>query len=244
MAGKKFLTIENLSRSQIRTIFLNIQVDRDSGCWNFLGRLDAAGYGRMNCDGRNVLAHRAMFAWLVQPIERGRGRHVLVLDHLCRNRRCCNPAHLDLVTDRVNFERSNSAASINLRKTHCIRGHQLPAPTVIATTGKRMRQCRVCKRAYDNARRIDLDARSARVEMCPNGHKRIGSGACVVCSKAAKTRYYFANRESVIAKARVHKIVNRDAINAARRERRAKKRHALQVGIGPSAQRPELFNEP
>lgn len=73
--------------------------------------------------GQRFYAHRVMYTALVGTIPDG-----LTLDHLCRNRPCVNPDHLEPVTYRENILRSRNAAAENARKTHCIRGHELPPP--------------------------------------------------------------------------------------------------------------------
>lgn len=75
-------------------------IDPTTGCWVWQGTLTWGGYGQINRRGRNVTAHRAMWEHFRGPIA---GR--MVIDHLCLNRRCVNPAHLDLVTYSENNRR-------------------------------------------------------------------------------------------------------------------------------------------
>lgn len=69
----------------------------ESACWLWAG-CTRRGYGRVWRGGKMVLAHRVAYELLVGPIPEG-----LTLDHLCRNRACCNPNDLEPVTDRVNI---------------------------------------------------------------------------------------------------------------------------------------------
>jgi hypothetical protein len=70
-------------------------------CWEFTGSLVTKGYGQIRGDdGPLVLVHRLVYEYLVGPIPPG-----MQLDHLCRNRRCCNPDHLEPVTNRANVLR-------------------------------------------------------------------------------------------------------------------------------------------
>jgi hypothetical protein len=82
----------------------NISVD-EAGCWNWIRHRDSDGYGRLTApsDGRrrNFAAHRFSYQVYVGPIPPG-----LTLDHLCRNRACVNPAHLEPVTIGTNLSRS------------------------------------------------------------------------------------------------------------------------------------------
>ena len=74
-------------------------------CWPWLGGIDGRGYGCAAAgNGRAVKAHRLAYQLLVGPIPEG-----LELDHLCRNRVCCNPVHLEPVTHRENLRRARCA---------------------------------------------------------------------------------------------------------------------------------------
>lgn len=102
------------------------RVDRSGGpaaCWTWGGRITARGYSVVSFQDKEQKVHRFTYEALVGPIPKG-----LVLDHLCRNRACVNPAHMEPVTDRENILRGVSFAAINARKTHCKRGHLLQEP--------------------------------------------------------------------------------------------------------------------
>lgn len=106
----------------------------NSSCWEWT-RYKESGYGRLKRNGRHVLAHRFFYETCFGPVSTG-----LDLDHLCRNRWCCNPDHLEPVTRRENILRGIGVAAIAARKTHCVRGHPLP-PLVY-----RKRICAECRR--------------------------------------------------------------------------------------------------
>lgn len=129
-----------------------------TGCWGFTGATTSRGYGSLSHEGRIWSAHRLAYTLLVGPIPDG-----MTIDHLCFNKRCCNPAHLEAVTGSENTRRAFAAgvsksptAIRNSAKTRCDRGHEFNAGnTYIDHRGHR--QCRECKRASDkraNDRRI------------------------------------------------------------------------------------------
>ena len=90
--------------------------EEDSGCWVWTGfRSSPQGYGGIKIGGVRLVAHRVAYETWVGPIPAG-----LQLDHLCRNRPCVNPAHLEPVTRQENMRRAYAAVK---SPTHCMRGH-------------------------------------------------------------------------------------------------------------------------
>jgi len=116
-----------------------VHIDEDGGCWEWTGA-KRDGYGALTIDGRMVRVHRWVYERLHGPIPTG-----LQTDHLCRNRACINPAHLELVTNKENVLRGEGVTAENHRKTHCQYGHPFDAANTRITSRGR-RQCRTCHR--------------------------------------------------------------------------------------------------
>ncbi|HEY5055470.1 MAG TPA: HNH endonuclease signature motif containing protein [Acidobacteriaceae bacterium] len=114
-------------------------------CWEWQGKR-SNGYGYFSLNGKYVKAARFAYEMFIGPIPEG-----LQLDHLCRNRACCKPWHLEPVTNRVNGLRGVSPCAVNVAKTECPKGHPYDAAnTVIAANG--WRKCRECNRIAMRAR--------------------------------------------------------------------------------------------
>lgn len=108
------------------------------GCWLWTASGVKGGYGRYTVGGERVLAHRFAYELLVGPIPKG-----LTLDHLCRNRACVNPRHLEPVTHAENVKRGESGAWLRA-KTHCPKGHPYSGDNLAICKGGRV--CRACSR--------------------------------------------------------------------------------------------------
>lgn len=116
--------------------------DLETGCWEWSGSTAGGGYARLSVDGERVQAHRWVYEELIGDIPEGRD-----LDHLCRNRGCVNPGHVEPVTRRENLVRGETRIAEQVEQTHCKRGHEFTEEnTYVTSEGKR--QCRACKRRH------------------------------------------------------------------------------------------------
>lgn len=118
------------------------------GCLVWTGIVSTAGYGRIKVGGRRRPAHRVSYELARGPIPEG-----LELDHLCRNRRCIEPTHLEPVTTRENLLRGATIPAANLQKTHCPAGHPYAGANLYVAPSRPDRQCRACIAARAAARR-------------------------------------------------------------------------------------------
>ena len=119
------------------------KVDRPSpySCWEWTAYLNPrTGYGQFTIGGTVDVAHRVAWELTHGPVPEGKE-----LDHLCRNRACANPLHLEPVTHAVNAQRGRTGKWE--RPDHCPQGHPfdetntyIPPPTSPA-----QRQCRICR---------------------------------------------------------------------------------------------------
>ena len=139
-----------------------------SGCWEMNGFHDRDGYAQFHCYQKTSRAHRISYEWHKGKIQAG-----LTIDHLCENKECVNPEHLEAVTREENGRRHNAkgykkwwatlsnesratfvenvskkasqvAANKKLAATHCRRGHEWRPETTYITPGSGHRRCEVC----------------------------------------------------------------------------------------------------
>lgn len=145
MAANEYLTVPHLDRKTIARLFSKIRVNPVTGCWEWIGAI-SGGYGMVRFRGPSAIVHRILYAWTVEPLPLGfTARKYAQLDHVvCNNRRCCNPAHVRLVTQWENGKRSNSPHAIHARASTCVNGHALPPKS-----GDR-RSCVECRAALES----------------------------------------------------------------------------------------------
>jgi len=124
------------------------------GCWLWPKGKHSGGYGLLyrsvkkgdKYTASTTYVHRFAYENLVGPIPEG-----MTIDHLCRNRACCNPKHLEVVTNKENILRGLGAAAVHARQTHCVWGHEFTQDnTYVRANGGR--QCNICRLQKSRAR--------------------------------------------------------------------------------------------
>jgi hypothetical protein len=156
----------------------------NTGCWLWDGTRNGAGYGVTFKVGTSKLAHRVLYELMREPVPTG-----LDLDHICRNRGCVNPWHLEAITHRENILRGTAPAALHAKKTHCPKGHEYAPENTRLYRGSRY--CKACTR---NGRG---SAWRANRTNCPNGHAFDadntliwnGQRCCRTCRRAAAERF-------------------------------------------------------
>ena len=179
-------------QERIMRFWANVRTTGHDGCWVWMGRLNK-GYGKVGYS--RLTAHGTAYGWMRGEVPKG-----LQLDHLCRNRSCVNPDHLEPVTCRENVLRGVGFAAQNKQKTHCPSGHQYNAEnTKYCRRGKRYcRECsRIGKRERRAARRLLLPVRALPTH-CYQGHsleqaggmrRKSGTIICKKCRRIVGRRY-------------------------------------------------------
>lgn len=122
----------------------------NSGCHLWSGGVTDRGYGRVLIQGKRRKAHRVIWEEKYGSVPSG-----MVLDHLCRNRLCVNPEHLESVTSRVNSMRGSSPSIVTHKTGVCQRGHvgKLRGPS----GQQRCMECRnAAQQAYYHRNRVRL----------------------------------------------------------------------------------------
>ena len=119
-------------------------------CWLWAGLITPDGYGRQyyyDNGHKAIYAHRLIYEHYKGDIPKG-----LQIDHLCRNRRCVNPNHLEAVSRKQNILRGNAFSGVNARKTHCKNSHKYTADNTyyIKRNGVfRQRECKECRKLFN-----------------------------------------------------------------------------------------------
>lgn len=155
--------VDELIRNGWRPLafWARIDLSNPHGCWPWLRGRDGNGYGHVGIQKKVYLCHRLAYELLVGPIPAG-----LVIDHICENKPCCNPYHMEPVTRGENRRRApiSGVAAVHAGKTHCANGHEFsPENTkMYARPGKPpYRNCLACRSESGRRQYLRRKAREA-----------------------------------------------------------------------------------
>jgi hypothetical protein len=128
-------------------------VDKTNDCWVWMGSQNGTEYGKFWLKEKTIYAHRISYFLEYGAIKDGNE-----IDHLCKNRRCVNPLHLEEVTGKINRNRGDSFSGKNIERTHCSKGHELTEDNLCEKYLERgQRVCKTCKKEQDDKRKKDLE---------------------------------------------------------------------------------------
>jgi len=121
------------------------KVDKTGDCWNWTGSVSSSGYGQITGyignKKKNFITHRLAYKHYLGKIPDG-----YTIDHLCQNRLCQNPDHLEAVTQRENTLRSLTVTAVNAQKTHCTNGHPYSGDNLLMDKKRNIRMCKACRK--------------------------------------------------------------------------------------------------
>ena len=133
------------SRFWAKVVISAINTYNGTQCWEWASAVTVNGYGMFWFNRAPEYAHRLSYENKHEKIPKG-----LVINHLCRNRKCVNPDHLEAVTQQENCRKGLTGFLPGLMqrlKTHCPKGHEYNEEnTRIKNDGSR--SCRACNNAW------------------------------------------------------------------------------------------------
>lgn len=191
-------------RPLLQRLWAHTQVNLTTGCWEWTGCKSPAGYGYIGFNKRTQAVHRVGFVAYRGPITSP------VLDHLCRNRGCWNPWHLEPTTPKENNRRGAGFSGRNAQRTHCAQGHPFTGHNVYVTA----RGHRACRQCNANAHRRQairvgkpLRPAASQRTHCPAGHPydetntgratAAGGRRCRACHREQERQRYARTRRRV-----------------------------------------------
>lgn len=229
------LTASRPTRKDFARFFAKIRVNPVTGCWEWQGAKTPKSYGTFNYKRKTKSAHVLSYLWFVGDIPDARE-----LDHVCRNRSCAAPHHLEPVTHPENILRGVSPAAINKRKTHCNRGHAFTEDNTYYTNSSH-RHCRTCQLEYHRVKH-QTNGDGIRQKMRERHHankakhnrksqeyrrKHLIELRAKACAKRAADPEFYREKE------RLYRLQRKDAINARKRrnyrEKQAKVKQTQEV---------------
>ncbi len=139
----------------------------ENGCWEWTSTKSGNGYGQFWFNKKMHNSHKISYEFFLGDIPTG-----LEIDHLCRNRICCNPSHLEAVTHKENTLRGIGITAINFKKTHCKNGHEF-TPENIYVSKEGFRYCVICRSIWGKrGNEIRKQTKAIKLMVCGKEHDR------------------------------------------------------------------------
>jgi hypothetical protein len=169
----------------------------ETGCWIWTGKINRYGYAHIKHNGWDQRAARVSYEFHKGPIPEG-----LTIDHLCRNRACVNPDHLEAVTQKVNWYRGTAPAKFIRRGPQKFICEKCGGPRESTKSGhgsSTMQICKPCRAKYVKEWR--------EKNLVANREKQ---AAWRERNPTASRDYYIANRERINAQRRIRRASNKE----------------------------------
>lgn len=199
-----------------------------NGCWEWIGRLSPSGYGLFTLCGYVIHSHRISYEFHKSKIPKK-----AVIDHLCRNRKCINPDHLEAVTQKENIHRGLGVAAQNILKTHCVRGHEYTKEnTTILKHG--YRECKKCRKIHTVNR---YQRHKSNLKKKAKSYYQLNKEKMSEKNRKRAHIYYQSNKEKMRKKQRVYYLNNIIQCRIANNRRSKKYRENKKIRI--SHQKPQ-----
>lgn len=123
-----------MRKHTIDSVIKQVTYEPNTGCWLWSGALNSSGYGSVTFQGKTWRVHRLIHTYIVgEPIV------AFELHHICAQKSCCNPSHLEKLT-----KAQHSAIGYRSKLTHCPAGHPYSGDNLLMWSDKH-RRCKICQ---------------------------------------------------------------------------------------------------
>ena len=147
------------TEKESKRIFPYILIDPVTQCWNWTRKLDN-GYGRIWFRGKVWRVYRLLYTWKTGKVPKWKNFTDKEIDHICNNRACVNPNHLQLISHKENTLKGSGPTAVNKRKNRCKHGH------LLVPDNRGSRKCPTCNKIYMSSEKRRAYKRKYYQEHC------------------------------------------------------------------------------